>query len=128
MIALRDSFLNEDFEAITERADALEDTRVQVNEGMVELAVKVNGIQTLERINAGRFDQLENTISELVDVDLTETIVELNRMQTAYESDAQQWVENFESVDPRLFCVGAGSTSSVLSLAWTRKSAKRHSA
>ena len=59
MIALRNGFLNEDFEAITERADALEDTRVQVNEGMVELAVESTG-SNLERINAERFDQLEN--------------------------------------------------------------------
>ena len=86
MIALRDAFLNEDFNGITERADELENTRVNVNDGIVELAVKVNGIKTLERINVGRFNQLENSISELVDADLAETIVELNRTQTAYEA------------------------------------------
>jgi flagellin-like hook-associated protein FlgL len=86
MIALRDAFLNEDFDDITARADELENTRLNVTDGIVELAVKVNGIKTLERINVGRFDQLENSISELVDADLAETIVELNRMQTAYEA------------------------------------------
>lgn len=86
MIALRDAFLNEDFKGITDRADELENTRVNVNDGIVELAVKVNGIKTLERINVGRFNQLENSISELVDADLAETIVELNRTQTAYEA------------------------------------------
>ena len=86
MIALRDAFLSEDMNGISVRADALENSRINVNDGIVELAVKVNGIKTVEQINAGRFNQLESNISELVDADLAETIVEFNRMQTAYEA------------------------------------------
>jgi flagellin-like hook-associated protein FlgL len=86
MVALRDTLLNEDLDAVSEHADALESTRSNVNNGIVELAVKVNGIKTLERINVGRFHQLENNISDLMDADLAETIVQLNRMQTAYEA------------------------------------------
>ena len=71
---------------INARAESLEGSRDNVIDGIVELAAKVNGMQTMEKVNINRFNQLENTISSAVDADLAETIIKLNRIQTAYEA------------------------------------------
>lgn len=86
MIALRDAFLSENLDEVTSRASTLDESRDNVIDGIVELATKVNGIKSLERVNVSRFNALENTISSAVDADLAETIVELNRVQSAYEA------------------------------------------
>jgi flagellar hook-associated protein 3 len=86
MIALRDAFSEGDLEEVSTRAETLEGARDNVIDGIVELAAKVNGIKTLEKVNVSRFNQLENTISTAVDADLAETIIELNRIQTAYQA------------------------------------------
>jgi flagellin-like hook-associated protein FlgL len=86
MISLRDAFSEGDLDEINARAESLEGSRDNVIDGIVELAAKVNGMQTMEKVNINRFNQLENTISSAVDADLAETIIKLNRIQTAYEA------------------------------------------
>lgn len=86
MIALRDAFKTEDLNAVNASAETLDSSRDNVIGGIVELAAKVNGIQTLEKVNTARFNELENIISKAVDADIAESIVELNRVQTAYEA------------------------------------------
>ena len=86
MIALRDAFKGEDLDEVTTRAETLDGSRDNVIDGVVELAAKLNGLESLERVNASRFNELETSVSKAVDADLAETIVELNRVQTAYEA------------------------------------------
>jgi flagellin-like hook-associated protein FlgL len=86
MIALRDAFQSEDLSEVNDRAESLDGSRDNAIGGIVELAAKLSGIKTLESINAARFNELENTISNAVDADIAETIIELNRLQIAYEA------------------------------------------
>ena len=86
MIELRDAFQSEDLDDVSEKASALDGTRDEVIDGIVEIASKVNGLGSIERLNAIRFNELENIISTAVDADIAETIMALNQTQTAYEA------------------------------------------
>lgn len=54
--------------------------------GVVEFGAMQQGIDVTTRINESRFNELEQLSSVELDVDIAETIVELNRIQTAYQA------------------------------------------
>jgi len=86
MIALRDAFHREDIDAVRNEADRFDETQDRVAYGMVELGAKLQGFETLRTAHAARFNELETDVSRAVDADLAESIVALNRNQTAYEA------------------------------------------
>lgn len=54
--------------------------------GIVEFGSLLQGIDVTTRINESRFNELERLSSRELDIDIAETIVQLNRTQTAYEA------------------------------------------
>ncbi|MBC2595038.1 hypothetical protein H5P28_12290 [Ruficoccus amylovorans] len=86
MIAARDAGFQEDHAALEGMADSLDDGQEALNLGMLETGTLINGIETLEGINASRFQQLEDTVSKELDIDLAETIVRFRNSQSAYEA------------------------------------------
>lgn len=54
--------------------------------GIVEFGALLQGIEVTTKINESRFNELEGLSSQELDVDIAETIVQLNRIQTAYEA------------------------------------------
>ncbi|HKJ90124.1 MAG TPA: hypothetical protein VJ960_03255 [Oceanipulchritudo sp.] len=54
--------------------------------GIVEFGALLQGIEVTTKINESRFNELERLSSRELDIDIAETIVQLNRTQTAYEA------------------------------------------
>lgn len=57
--------------------------------GIVDFGAMQQGIDVTQRINENRFNELERLSSEELDIDMTETIMQLNRAQIAYEAALQ---------------------------------------
>jgi flagellar hook-associated protein 3 FlgL len=54
--------------------------------GIVEFGALLQGIEVTTKINESRFNELELLSSQELDIDIAETIVQLNRVQTTYEA------------------------------------------
>jgi flagellin-like hook-associated protein FlgL len=54
--------------------------------GIVSFGSLLQGIEVTTKINESRFNELERLSSRELDIDIAETIVQLNRTQTAYEA------------------------------------------
>lgn len=57
--------------------------------GIVDFGAMQQGIDVTQRINENRFNELERLSSQELDIDMTETIMQLNRAQIAYEAALQ---------------------------------------
>lgn len=106
MVSLRDAFfqerLSEDADldpavsaldpnpnaaaTVEELVPAFDDHQQNVLLGIVEFGAMLQGIEVTTKINESRFNELEELSSRELDVDIAETIVKLNRTQTAYEA------------------------------------------
>ncbi len=86
MIAFRNANFAENFEEVEAVAPSFNGSQEMVTLGMVELGSKLQGMEVIGRVNEMRFNELETYISKEIDADLAESIVELNRAQTAYEA------------------------------------------
>ena len=54
--------------------------------GIVEFGALQQGIDITKRINESRFNELEYQNSKDLDIDMTETIMQLNQSQVVYEA------------------------------------------
>lgn len=73
-------------ETVTELVPKFTDHQTNVLLGIVEFGALLQGIEVTSSINEARFNELERLISAEIDIDTAETIVKLNRAQTAYEA------------------------------------------
>lgn len=106
MVSLRDAFLQERLEEDPDLDPAVsalapnpnpaatveglvsnfDDHQQNVLLGIVEFGALLQGIEVTTKINESRFNELEQLASQELDIDIAETIVQLNRVQTAYEA------------------------------------------
>lgn len=99
MVSLRDAYFEQKLEpdnpgvTHTAKASAVEDLVPKFDEhqntvllGIVEFGSLQQGIEVTQSINESRFNELEKLSSRELDIDVAETIVKLNRSQTAYEA------------------------------------------
>jgi flagellin-like hook-associated protein FlgL len=99
LVELRDAFFGNQLEdpapgksfagkaaSVEELVPAFDDHQNNVLLGIVEFGSFLQGVEVTETINENRFNELEELSSRELDIDLAETIVKLNRSQTAYEA------------------------------------------
>ncbi len=86
LIALRDAHAEESLEAVSDLVPDLNQRQQEVTFDIVEFGAMLRGLEVTETINTSRFNQLEAVSAEELDINLAETLVELNQTQTAYEA------------------------------------------
>jgi flagellin-like hook-associated protein FlgL len=86
MVALRDAYFKEDLPAAEALIPDFDDSQALVNFSLVEFGSLLKGLEVTTRINESRFNELEKLTSREIDIDTAETIIQLNRSQTAYEA------------------------------------------
>lgn len=98
MVALRDAYSQEllspadpdvDFESgsktVEDLTEQFSDHQQTVLLGIVEFGSLLQGIDVTSRINESRFNELERLSARELDIDVAQTIMNLNRAQVAYE-------------------------------------------
>lgn len=86
MIAFRDAYMAEDIDSVNSIAPRFNESQELVLFGMVEMGSKLQNLEVMGRINEVRFNELETAVSNELDVNIAEAIVQLNSTQTAYEA------------------------------------------
>lgn len=86
MVELRDAYFQEDLDSVEDLIPDFDDGQELVNFGLVEFGSLLKGLEVTARINESRFNELEKLSSREIDIDAAETIIQLNRSQTAYEA------------------------------------------
>lgn len=86
LIALRDAHTEESLDTVSDLVPNLNERQQEVTFDIVEFGAMLRGIEVTETINTSRFNQLEAVTAEELDINVAETLVELNQTQTAYEA------------------------------------------
>jgi flagellin-like hook-associated protein FlgL len=73
-------------QSVEELAVNFADHQLNVLLGIVDFGSLLQGIDVTAQINESRFGELERLTSSELDIDVAETIMQLNRSQTAYEA------------------------------------------
>lgn len=86
LVELRDALGTEDAAAVGALIPGLEADEQTILLNIVETSSMLQGFDITSKINNARFNELENLASRELDVDIAQTIVRLNQMQTAYQA------------------------------------------
>lgn len=86
VIAFRDAYFSLDIDAVESASPAFSGSQEMVSFSMVEIGAKLQSMDMVGRLNEMRFNELETSIANEIDIDIAEAIVQLNSMQTAYQA------------------------------------------
>lgn len=89
LISFRDALGEEDLEGLTSLVDDLEGADMTILVNLVEFGSIQQSMEVTSKINRARFNELERLVSNELDIDIAETIVRLNQLQTSYQAALQ---------------------------------------
>lgn len=89
LVALRDALAAEDLDAVNALAPEMEQADETILINLVEFGSIQQSMDITQKINTARFNELERMASSELDLDIAESIVRLNQMQTAYSAALQ---------------------------------------
>lgn len=89
LIELRDGLEAEDLESVQNLVPDLEHADETILVNLVEFGSIQESMDITQKINEARFNELERMVSSELDLDIAESIVRLNQMQTAYSAALQ---------------------------------------
>ncbi len=89
LVTLRDALQAEDLDAVNALAPQMEAADETILINLVEFGSIQQSMDITQKINTARFNELERMASSELDLDIAESIVRLNQMQTAYSAALQ---------------------------------------